>query len=31
MRAGVLGTDAYLNYFHVGSGQYKQASFLALR
>jgi sugar porter (SP) family MFS transporter len=22
--SGVLGTDAYLNYFHVGSGQYKQ-------
>lgn len=22
--SGVLGTDAYTNYFNVGSGQYKQ-------
>jgi hypothetical protein len=25
--SGVLGTQAYVNYFRVGSGQYKQASF----
>jgi sugar porter (SP) family MFS transporter len=24
--SGVLGTDAYINYFNVGSGQYKQGS-----